>query len=135
MYGTPQREVVFDLNDFDEAIIGPWEWDLKRLAASVNVVGRANGLNRRERAIAVKQSISGYRFNVHRLENMGVLDVWYLHYYPGRSNPIRKMNPKVEAVFDKTLAKAMHTDNCALLPKVAERTTVVNGSSRKILRY
>ena len=36
MYGTPQREVVFDLNDFDEAIIGPWEWDLKRLAASVN---------------------------------------------------------------------------------------------------
>jgi len=122
MYGTPQREVVFDLNDFDEAIIGPWEWDLKRLAASVNVVGRANGLNRRERAIAVKQSISGYRFNVHRLENMGVLDVWYLHYYPGRSNPIRKMNPKVEAVFDKTLAKAMHTDNRALLPKVAERS-------------
>src|SRR6516162_7766187 len=121
MYGTPQREVVFDLNDFDEAIIGPWEWDLKRLAASVNVAGRANGLNRRERAIAVKQSISGYRFNVHRLENMGVLDVWYLHYYPGRSNPLRKMNPKVEAVLSKTLDKAMRTDNRALLPKVAER--------------
>src|SRR6516162_7810292 len=49
MYGTPLREVVFDLNDFDEAIIGPWEWDLKRLAASINVAGRANGLNRRER--------------------------------------------------------------------------------------
>ena len=50
MYGTPQREVVFDLNDFDEAVIGPWEWDLKRLVASVNVAGRQNGLNRRERA-------------------------------------------------------------------------------------
>jgi len=122
MYGTPQREVVFDLNDFDEAIIGPWEWDLKRLAASVNVAGQANGLNRRERAIAVKQSVSGYRFNVHRLESIGVLDVWYLHYYPGRSNPLRKMNPKVEAVFSKTLDKAMRTDNRALLPKVAERT-------------
>jgi uncharacterized protein (DUF2252 family) len=52
-YGTPQREVVFDLNDFDETIIGPWEWDLKRLVASVNVCGRQNGLNRRERAAAV----------------------------------------------------------------------------------
>jgi hypothetical protein len=43
-YGTPQREVVFDLNDFDEVTIGPWEWDLKRLVASVNVAGRENGL-------------------------------------------------------------------------------------------
>ena len=54
MYGTPQREVVFDLNDFDEAVIGPWEWDLKRLVASVNVAGRQNGLNARERAAAVR---------------------------------------------------------------------------------
>ena len=84
MYGTPQREVVFDLNDFDEAIIGPWEWDLKRLVASVNVAGRQNGLNQRERAAAVRRSVAGYRFNVRRLEDMGVLDVWYLHAYPGR---------------------------------------------------
>jgi uncharacterized protein (DUF2252 family) len=49
LYGTPQREVVSDLNDFDEAVFGPWEWDLKRLVASVNVAGRENGLNRRER--------------------------------------------------------------------------------------
>jgi uncharacterized protein (DUF2252 family) len=48
MYGTPQRELVFDLNDFDEVGIGLWEWDLKRLTASVNVAGRQNGLNRRE---------------------------------------------------------------------------------------
>ena len=43
LYGTPQREVVFDLNDFDETVVGPWEWDLKRLTASVNVAGRENG--------------------------------------------------------------------------------------------
>lgn len=42
-YGTPQRDLVFDLNDFDEVTIGPWEWDLKRLAASVNVAARDNG--------------------------------------------------------------------------------------------
>jgi uncharacterized protein (DUF2252 family) len=52
-YGTPQREVVFDLNDFDEVTIGPWEWDLKRLVASVNVAGRENALTRRERANSV----------------------------------------------------------------------------------
>src|SRR6516164_7467925 len=75
MYGTPLGEVVFDLNDFDEAILGPWEWDLKRLVASVNVAGRANGLNRRERDTAVKRCVKGYRSNVYRLQSMGVLAV------------------------------------------------------------
>jgi uncharacterized protein (DUF2252 family) len=122
MYGTPLRDVVFDLNDFDEAIVGPWEWDLKRLVASVNVAGRAIGLNRRDRATTVRRCVAGYRLNLHRLGSMGVLDVWYLHYYPGRSNPLVKMTSKVEAVFANTLAKAMHSDNRALLPKVAEHT-------------
>jgi uncharacterized protein (DUF2252 family) len=126
MYGTPQREVVFDINDFDEAVIGPWEWDLKRLTASVNVAGRQNGLNRKERAAAVRQCVKGYRFNARRLQDMGVLDVWYLHAYPGKDNPIVKADPKSKAVFRKTLAKAMHTDNRALMPKVADRKS--NGS-------
>lgn len=121
MYGTPQREVVFDLNDFDESTVGPWEWDLKRLAASVNVAGRSNGLNARERASAVKRCVEGYRFNARRLQSMGVLDIWYLHAYPGRNNPIAKADPKSKAVIRKTLSKALHTDNRALLPKVADR--------------
>jgi uncharacterized protein (DUF2252 family) len=121
MYGTPQLEVVFDLNDFDEATIGPWEWDLKRLVASVNVAGRQNGLNRRERAAAVKRGVEGYRFNVNRLESMGVLDVWYLHAYPGRLNPIAKIDPKSKAVFAKTMAKALQTNNRNLLPKIADK--------------
>jgi uncharacterized protein (DUF2252 family) len=120
-YGTPQREVVFDLNDFDETIIGPWEWDLKRLVASVNVCGRQNGLNRRERAAAVRRCVEGYRFNVNRLQAMGVLDVWYLHAYPGRDNPLVKPDPKSKAIVRKTLAKALRTENRTLLPKVADR--------------
>jgi uncharacterized protein (DUF2252 family) len=120
-YGTPQREVVFDLNDFDEVTIGPWEWDLKRLVASVNVAGRENGLNRRERAVAVRRTVEGYRANMTRLESMGLLEIWYLHAYPGRLNPLIKIDPKSEAVFKKVLAKALSTDNKALLPKVAER--------------
>jgi len=120
MYGTPQREVVFDMNDFDEATIGPWEWDLKRLVASVNVAGRQNGLNRRERAAGVRRGVEGYRFNIARLQNMSVLDVWYLHAYPGRENPMLKVDPKSKAIFAKTLAKALRTDNGTLLPKVAD---------------
>lgn len=120
MYGTPQHEIVFDMNDFDEATIGPWEWDLKRLVASVNIAGRQNGLNRRERAAAVRRGVDGYRFNINRLQNMAVLDVWYLHTYPGRDNPITKIDPKSKAVFEKTMAKALRTDNRALLPKVAD---------------
>lgn len=120
MYGTPSREVIFDLNDFDEATVGPWEWDLKRLVASVNVAGRANGLNARERAAAVRRCVEGYRNNATRLQSMGYLDIWYLHAYPGRSNPLVKPDAKSRAVVRKTLAKAMHTDNRALLPKVAD---------------
>ena len=120
MYGTPQREVVFDLNDFDESMIGPWEWDLKRLVASVNVAGRQNGMTRKERATGVKRCVEGYRFNVRRLQSMGVLDIWYLHAYPGRHNPVVKIDPKAKAVFNKTLTKALHTDNHTLLPKVAD---------------
>jgi hypothetical protein len=120
-YGTPQREVVFDLNDFDEVTIGPWEWDLKRLVASVNVAGRENALTRRERANAVRRAGEGYRAHVTRLESMGLLEIWYLHAYPGRLSPLVKIDPKSQAVFKKVLAKALGTDNRALLPKVAER--------------
>jgi uncharacterized protein (DUF2252 family) len=128
MYGTPQHEVVFDLNDFDESLFGPWEWDLKRLVASVNVAGRQNGLNRGERASAVRRCVEGYRFNVHRLQMMGVLDVWYLHAYPGRDNPLVKVDAKSRAVFEKTLAKALKADNRTLLPKIANHQ--VDGSWR-----
>lgn len=48
LFGTPQRDVVFDLNDFDEGVVGTWEWDLKRLVVSVNVAVRENGLDRDE---------------------------------------------------------------------------------------
>ncbi len=121
LYGTPQRELVFDLNDFDEATVGPWEWDLKRLVASVNVAGRQNGLNRRERAAAVKRCVERYRSNARRLQDMGVLDIWYLHAYPGEANPIVKADAKSKALVRKIMDKAMHTDNRALLPKVADR--------------
>src|SRR5215469_13040267 len=121
LYGTPQRDVVFDLNDFDEAVIGPWEWDLKRLTASVNLAARENGLNRRERDVGVKRCVEGYRFNLNRLQSMGVLETWYLHAYPGRRNPIAEMDNQSKAVVGKAVAKAAQQTSAALLRKVAVR--------------
>jgi len=128
MYGTPQRDVIFDLNDFDESTIGPWEWDLKRLVASVNVAGRQNGLNPNQRAEAVLQCVAGYRWNIQRLQDMGVLDVWYLHAYPGREQTLFKMDAKSDAIFRKTAAKALTQTNSTLLAKLAQRE--VNGGWR-----
>jgi uncharacterized protein (DUF2252 family) len=128
LYGTPEGEILFDLNDFDEATFGPWEWDLKRLTASVNVAARENGLNRRERQIAVMRCVEGYRFSVERLQSMGVLDVWYLHLHPGRHNPLMRVDPKAEAVMTKALALAKRQTNATLLAKAAERS--VDGAWR-----
>jgi uncharacterized protein (DUF2252 family) len=121
LYGTPERDVVFDLNDFDETVIGPWEWDLKRLTASVNLAGRENGLNRRERDAAVRRCSAGYRDNMTRLQSMGVLDTWYLHAYPGVDGPLAEMNAKSKAMSEKAAKKAAAHTNAALLLEVADK--------------
>jgi uncharacterized protein (DUF2252 family) len=120
-YGTPTRDLVFDLNDFDEATYGPWEWDLKRLVASVNVAARENGLNRRERRASVIRCVEGYRANAERLQSMGALDIWYLHAEVGRENPLVRIDPKSQAIVAKSAAKARMQTNATLLTKIAER--------------
>ncbi len=119
LYGTPQREVVFDLSDFDETVVGPWEWDLKRLTASANVAGRENGLSTCERRTAVAEVVRGYQDNMARLEHLGTFDTWHLHAFPGRTNVLRKVPAKAQAVIEKVLAKALQSDHLGLLPKVA----------------
>jgi uncharacterized protein (DUF2252 family) len=76
-FAAPDRELVFDLNDFDETFPGPWEWDLKRLAASVAVAARDGGLGARERRDAVTAVGREYRDAMHGLAEMRNLDVWY----------------------------------------------------------
>jgi len=120
-YGSPQRDLLFDLNDFDETMIGPWEYDLKRLAASLNVAGRENGLNARERRTAVIRCVEGYRNNLFQLQSMGILDVWYRHAYPGRTNPLLKFDAKTAAIVEKAVVKASGKTNRALLQKVGQR--------------
>jgi len=126
LYGTPQRDVVIDLNDFDETTFGPWEFDLKRLVASINVAGREIGLSRKDRRQAVMRAVSGYRWNVDRLQKMGVLDIWHLHAYASMPNPDVQPDEKSRDVFLKAVAKASQQTNATLLRQVAVRKA--NGS-------
>jgi uncharacterized protein (DUF2252 family) len=77
MFGTPERELVFDINDFDETLPGPWEWDVKRLVASLAIAGRNNGFKHQERTDVELQSVGEYRTAMRELAGMGNLDVWY----------------------------------------------------------
>src|SRR5437867_3946194 len=76
-FAAPDRRIVFSVNDFDETLPGPFEWDVKRLAASVAVAGRDRGFRKRERRAAVLGSAAEYRTAMRRFAAMRDLDVWY----------------------------------------------------------
>jgi uncharacterized protein (DUF2252 family) len=76
-YVSPDRELIFDVNDFDETLPGPWEWDVMRLAASFTVAGRASGFKRRERLDIVAAMSAEYRGAMRRMAELGNLEVWY----------------------------------------------------------
>ncbi|MFC2037738.1 DUF2252 family protein [Chloroflexota bacterium] len=79
VFATPERKLVFDLNDFDEACPGPWEWDLKRLAASAVVAGRQNGFKDKDNRKLAELVARHYREAMDRFSEAPVLDVWYYH--------------------------------------------------------
>lgn len=76
-FASPDRELVFDVNDFDETLPGPWEWDVKRLAASFAVAGRERGFGERERTGIVAAMAAEYRSSMRRQAELGNLEVWY----------------------------------------------------------
>jgi uncharacterized protein (DUF2252 family) len=76
-FATPERNVVFDLNDFDETLPGPWEWDLKRLVVSLVLIARDNGLKRKVESEVVEAAVSTYRMKMQEYARMPILDIWY----------------------------------------------------------
>ena len=76
-FATPERSLVFDINDFDETHPGPFEWDLKRLVASFEVASRSNGFDDAERHAAVDAVVDAYVVSMRELAEMGFLEVWY----------------------------------------------------------
>ena len=78
-FASPERRLVFDLNDFDETLPGPFEWDVKRLAASIEIAGRDRGLSSAERVTSVASTVSAYRKAMVDFAAMKHLAVWYAH--------------------------------------------------------
>ncbi len=78
-FASPERTLLFDINDFDETLPAPWEWDVKRLAASVAVAGRHLGASKRDCQGAVLACVRSYRERLREFARMKVLEVWYAH--------------------------------------------------------
>ena len=76
MFASPERRLVFDINDFDETLPGPWEWDVKRLTASAEVAARHNGFDDEERREIVVAAVARYRRTMRGLARMGEVDAW-----------------------------------------------------------
>ena len=76
-FATPERQQVFAINDFDETLPAPWEWDIKRLAASFVVAGRSNGFSADEAREAAQACARSYRERMREFSKMAVLDLWY----------------------------------------------------------
>jgi uncharacterized protein (DUF2252 family) len=76
-FASPERDLLFDINDFDETLPGPWEWDVKRLAASVEIAGRARGFSSRERRVCVLGAVAEYQRAIREFAVMSNLAVWH----------------------------------------------------------
>jgi len=79
MFATPERHLIFDVNDFDETAPGPWEWDVKRLAASLEIAGREHDFTPNRRRTIVRTSVRAYREAMRDFAIRPMIDVWYAH--------------------------------------------------------
>ncbi len=79
VYASPERRLVFDINDFDETHLGPFEWDVKRMATSVAIAAQLNGFSKKQTRMAVGTSARGYRDAMRALAANGNMAVWYSH--------------------------------------------------------
>jgi uncharacterized protein (DUF2252 family) len=129
MFASPERHLVFDINDFDETIRGPWEWDLKRLAASLVVAGRENSFTDKQIRKAVVATLSRYRTAMATFAGMGNLDVWYARADVAqiRERLAGELDKQMSRRLDKAVAKARSRDHRQTLTKL---TAVVDGERR-----
>ncbi len=129
LFASPERQLVFDLNDFDETMPGPCEWDVKRLAASLAVAGRSNGFSRKERRASIRQMARRYRDATARFSGMRTLDIWYaradvdsiLEALRGR------LDERGSKLVSKTITKARGSNT---LKAAGKLTHVVDGEVR-----
>jgi uncharacterized protein (DUF2252 family) len=134
LFGSPERQLMFDINDFDETLPGPWEWDVKRLATSFEILGRERGFTAAHRRDIVVAGVRAYRERMRVAAGQRTLDVWYDHLEAGQlladvAREVRKgdLSRKSAKRADADIAKARTRDSVRLLSR---RTDSVDGELR-----
>jgi len=131
LFGSAERRLMFDVNDFDETLPGPWEWDVKRLAASLDVAARDNGFTAKQRREIVLAAVSRYQLAMREFAGMTNLQVWYAHADIDqlRAQFDAQLKMRQRKVLDKGLAKAKTRDS---MQELAKLTRMVDGRPRII---
>jgi uncharacterized protein (DUF2252 family) len=121
VFMAPDRRLVFDINDFDETHPGPFEWDVKRLAASFAAAGRALGLKASRRRAAIEGAAAGYRNEMRRLARMRDLDVWYARVdFDTLEVVLDTLSPGQRKALAKQKAKAERKDSLRAFAKLTQ---------------
>jgi len=129
VFASPERRLMFDVNDFDETLPGPWEWDVKRLAVSMLIAARDNGFSAKEQERIVLDTVGQYRTAMASFAGMKALEVWYSHLdvETVMQQYASQFKPKMVKRTDKNLAKARTKDSMTAFSKLTE---VVDGKAR-----
>jgi uncharacterized protein (DUF2252 family) len=126
-FATPERNIAFDINDFDETLPAPWEWDVKRLAASCVIAGQHNGYNKADAREMALRCVESYREHIQNFARMTVLERWYEHIDASdilSTLSGKKWRREVQTQIDKAVARSVLEDD---FPKLA---TVEDGKPR-----
>lgn len=129
LLASPERRLMFDINDFDETLPGPWEWDVKRLAASLVIAGRANGFSTKERAAIVRATVRSYREGMRSFAGVGNLAVWYAQFDVDRVQDrfVADLSARGRERWAQALTEARSRDTLQVFGKL---THVVDGRRR-----
>ncbi len=122
VFASPERRLVFDVNDFDETLPGPWEWDVKRLAASMMIAAVNNGYAVKDQERSVLATVEAYRSAMQSFAGMSNLAVWYAHLDIDEAvqNLGSQLKPAMVKRTEKTLAKARTRDSMSAFSKLTE---------------
>ena len=127
LFGSPERRMLFDINDFDETLPGPWEWDVKRLAASFEVMGRDRGFTPADRRAVVMAGVAEYRDRMRQAAGMRTLDAWYEHLEAGmllkmvhKEVRVKRVSKDEARVTEEMVAKARTRDSTRVFAKRAD---------------
>ncbi|MFI0235881.1 DUF2252 domain-containing protein [Streptomyces sp. NPDC016845] len=121
LLASPERRLMFDINDFDETLPGPWEWDVKRLATSLVIAGRGNGFRDVERSRVVRATVAAYRTSMQSFAAMRTLDVWYARIEAQEllATLSERLDPRTRRRMSRALDKARTRDHLQALSKLA----------------